>query len=331
MRRRPLTQLDRNIELTPRRSLRLSVARDVGTTPITDADERDENASPPDETRALNKIALSKAAEIFMVENRDSPSRYDSGDVTAHEALARAGYSGNNGEKVLSKKLRAMALSEADAVDDQAAEALAVMSQEPIENDEAYVAEEIAPSQVNSSQESRGRKGNSGRLALSDAEKARRALERGSIYGYKTFSEYARVVLNVVVELRCTEMGGRSERATQLFAEKLSLTGEPAVTAKYLVRLASDENFEELRRRGGPIFTTAEEETLAAKVRQKRSHYLAVYPREVVRWANELLCQDEARWALTNGEGLTSGWFAGYPLQMFVIWSKTPLKISVFS
>ena len=70
--------------------------------------------------------------------------------------------------------------------------------------------------------------------------------------------------------------------------------------------------FAELRRRGGPIFSYREEQSIADRVRAKREHFLAIRPKEVTRWADEMLRKDPDRWAETRGEGLTTGWFRGF-------------------
>ena len=160
--------------------------------------------------------------------------------------------------------------------------------------------------------QSTGRKGNSGRPALTDVEKSRRQLERNSVNGYKTFAAYAHEVLEAVSIIRAVEVGQKSARARELVAEKFTRLGTPALTFKHLVELASDENCDELKRRGGPLFTTSEEETIAARIRASRSHYCAIYPRQVICWANGRLQQDSVRWDATGGEGCTRGWFGGF-------------------
>ena len=139
-------------------------------------------------------------------------------------------------------------------------------------------------------------------------ERERAELARRSVYGYTTYGEYATAVLEVVREIRETTVGEKTALARDLVESRFSRLGEPALTAKYLVALASDEEFSDLRRRGGPIFSFREEESLADRVRRKRQHFLAVRPREVTRWANVMLQKDPERWAKTNGEGLTTGW-----------------------
>ena len=62
-----------------------------------------------------------------------------------------------------------------------------------------------------------------------------------------------------------------------------------------MVALASDAEFADLHRRGGPTFSYREEELLANRVRAKRQHFLAIRPKEVMRWANELLREDPER------------------------------------
>lgn len=140
--------------------------------------------------------------------------------------------------------------------------------------------ERRSESQVGPSAPSTGRKGNSGRRALT-AGRERAELARRSMYGYTTYGEYAAAVLEAVRDIRETAVGEKTALARDLVESRFSRLGEPVLTAKYLVALASDEEFSELRRRGGPIFSYREEESLADRVRRKRQHFLAVRPREV--------------------------------------------------
>jgi len=250
--------------------------------------------------------------EICLEKNKDSHHRCDEGHVTLQEALDSAGYTGSHGCPTLCRKLAKAREFEAVTDDDLAVSALVGLSQEVTQIDETNVAELIASEEPVLASQSTGRKGNSGRPALTDVEKSRRQLERNSVNGYKTFAAYAREVLEAVSIIRAVEVGQKSARARDLITERFTKLGTPALTFKHLVELASDENFDELKRRGGPLFTTSEEETIAARIRASRSHYCAIYPRQVICWANGLLQQDSERWDATGGEGCTRGWFRGF-------------------
>lgn len=132
------------------------------------------------------------------------------------------------------------------------------------------------------------------------------------MHGYRTYGAYATAVLEAVTRIRETPVGDKTALARQLVETNFSRLSEAALTAKYLVALASDAEFAELRRRGGPIFSYREEQSIVDRVRAKREHFLAIRPKEVTRWANELLRKDDERWAKTRGEGLTTGWFRGF-------------------
>ena len=96
-------------------------------------------------------------------------------------------------------------------------------------------------------------------------------------------------MLGAVTMIRETPVGDKTALARDLVESEFSRLGEVALTAKYLVALASDAEFAELRRRGGPTFSYREDELLADRVRAKRQHFLAIRPKEVTRWANEQL------------------------------------------
>ena len=144
-------------------------------------------------------------------------------------------------------------------------------------------------------------------------ERERAELSRRSVHGYRTYGAYATAVLEAVTTIRENPVGDKTALARQLVETNFSRLGEAALTAKYLVALASDADFAELRRLGGPTFSYKEEKSLADRVRAKREHFLAIRPKEVTRWANgRLLRKDDERWAKTRGEGLTTGWFRGF-------------------
>ena len=67
-----------------------------------------------------------------------------------------------------------------------------------------------------------------------------------------------------------------------------------------------------LRYRGSPTFSYRVETLFADRVCAKLQYFLAIRPREVTRWASELLQKDPERWAKTNSEGLTTGWYPGF-------------------
>ena len=310
--RRALGEVDQNTPIAHRRSPRQCVARARDETPVRSRDAVDDEGGTPTSARRQNAAALD-AAEALVRENRlDVPSRYAQNYLTYAEALKQTGYVGTNGVVVLSKRMGAARLQgETEASDDAAADALVCMSQTP-GNEQEINEERRNESHVGPSATSTGRKGNSGRRPLTAEERERAELARRSVYGYTTYGEYAAAVLEAVREVRETAVGEKTALARDLVESRFSRLGEPALTAKYLVALASDEEFSELRRRGGPIFSYREEESLADRVRRKRQHFLAVRPREVTRWANEVLQKDPERWAKTNGEGLTTGWYPGF-------------------
>ena len=79
------------------------------------------------------------------------------------------------------------------------------------------------------------------------------------MHGYRTYSAYATAVLEAVTTIRETPVGDKMALARRLVETNISRLGEAALTAKYLVALASDAEFAELRRRGGPTFSYREE------------------------------------------------------------------------
>ena len=310
--RRALGEVDQNTPIAQRRSPRQCVAHVRDETPVRTRDAADDEGGTPTSARRRNAAALD-AAEALVRENRlEVPSRYAKNYLTYAEALQQTGYVGANGVVVLSKRMGAARLQgEMEVSDDAAADALVGMSQTP-GNEQEINEERRNESQVEPSAPSTGRKGNSGRRATTAEERERAELARRSVYGYTTYGEYATAVLEVVREIRETTVGEKTALARDLVESRFSCLGEPALTAKYLVALASDEEFSDLRRRGGPIFSFREEESLADRVRGKRQHFLAIRPREVTRWANVMLQKDPERWAKTNGEGLTTGWYPGF-------------------
>jgi hypothetical protein len=76
-----------------------------------------------------------------------------------------------------------------------------------------------------------------------------------------------------VTLIREEPVGTKTALARTLIESEFSRTGAPSLTPKYLVSLASDEDFSELRRRGGPLLTCSEETMLADRVRRRRQHF----------------------------------------------------------
>ena len=74
--------------------------------------------------------------------------------------------------------------------------------------------------------------------------------------------------------IRETPLGDKTAVARQLVETNFSRLGEAALTAKYLVALASEAEFAELHRRGGSTFSYREGELLANRVRAKGQHFL---------------------------------------------------------
>ena len=121
------------------------------------------------------------------------------------------------------------------------------------------------------------------------AEECERAeLARRTVHGYSTYGAYATAVLEAVMMIRETPVVDKTALAEDLVESRFSRLGEAALTAKYLVVLASDAEFSELQRRRGSTFSYREKDSLVDRVRAKRQHFLAIRPREVTRWANEL-------------------------------------------
>ena len=225
-----------------------------------------ENEGDTPASARIRDTAALDAAEAPLRENRlEVRSRYAEHHLTYMQALQQSGYVGDNGGVVLSKRMRAARQTE--AADDAVADALVCMSQTP-GNKQEINEERRNGSQVGPSAPATGRKGNSGRRALTAEERERAELARRSVYGYTTYGEYAAAVLEAVREVRETAVGEKTAIARDLVEPRFSRLGEPALTAKYLVALASDEEFSELRRRGGPIFSYREEESLADRVRR---------------------------------------------------------------
>ena len=330
--RSALRELDQNAPIVNRRSPRQCVLRARDETPVRSQEAVDGEGGTPASIRRQNAAALD-AAEALVRENRlENPSRYAEGHLTYAEALKQSGYIGDNGVVVLCKRIGAERRQEAvGTAMDAAVDALVGMSQvtgsEP-ENDVERGSESQAVPQAVPSAPSTGRKGNSGRRAMTTEERELAELARRSVYGYDTYGDYAEAVLAAVIEIRAAAVGNKTALARDLVESRFSRLGEPALTAKYLVALASDEEFSELHRRGGPTFSYREEERLADRVRIRRAHFLAIRPREITRWANEMLEKDEERWAKTHGEGLTTGWFPGFARRNgFKVVSKKDLEV----
>ena len=146
---------------------------------------------------------------------------------------------------------------------------------------------------------------------MTSEEREHAELARRSMHGYRTYGAYATTVLGAVTMIRETPVGDKTALTRRLVQSRFSRLGEAALTAKYLVALAPDAEFAELRRLGGPTFSFTEGKMLTNRIRAKRQHFLAICPKEVTRRANELLRRDPEQ-AKTNGEGLTTGWFRGF-------------------
>jgi len=313
--RRALGELDQNTPIATRRSPRQCVLHARDETPVRTRDAADDEGGTPASTRRRNAAALD-AAEALVFENwQENRSRYAKNHMTYAEALQQSGYVGENGVVVLSTRMgkvrEARRQGEVDASVDAAVDTLVGMSQTPGDGN-ANIEEEGEASQVEPSAPSTGRKGNSGRRAMTAEERERAELARRSVHGYRTYGDYATAVLEAVTMIRAAEWGHKTALARELVESQFSRLGEAALTPKYLVALASNEQFSELRRQGGPLFSYHEEKLLADRVRRKRQHFQAIRPREVTRWANELLEKDPERWAKTNGDGVTTGWYPGF-------------------
>ena len=306
--RRALGELDQNTPVALRRSPRACVARVGAETPSRARVETVESVEPQTTTRQHNAAALDAAVALLRERNVESPRPSDPGHLTYKDALTKAGYRGDNGVVVLSKRLGA----EKRRVDaDSAANVLIDMRQlSVIEGEVVERGEEVIEERPE--QPIPGRKGRSGRPQMTDEERERAELARRSVHGYPTQGDYAVAVCSAVQLIRQEPVGTKTALARTLIESEFSRTGAPSLTPKYLVSLASDEDFSELRRRGGPLLTCSEETMLADRVRRRRQHFLAVRPREVTGWANGILEKCPERWARTNSEGLTTGWYPGF-------------------
>ncbi len=110
-------------------------------------------------------------------------------------------------------------------------------------------------------------------------ERERGELARRSVHGYRTYGAYATAVLGAVTMIRETPVGDKTALARDLVESQFSRLCEAVLTAKYLVALASDAKFAELRRLGGPTFSYTEEQLLTDRVRAKRQYFLAIRPK----------------------------------------------------
>lgn len=77
---------------------------------------------------------------------------------------------------------------------------------------------------------------------------------RRTMHGYSMYGAYTTAVLRAVMIIRETPVGDKTALARDLVEPQFSRLGEAALTTKYLEALASDEEFAELHRRGGPTF-----------------------------------------------------------------------------
>ena len=89
---------------------------------------------------------------------------------------------------------------------------------------------------------------------MAAAERECAELVRRSVHGYRTYIAYATAVLGAVTMIRKTPVRDKMALARQLVESQFSRLGEVALTVKFLVALASDAEFAELRRLGGPTF-----------------------------------------------------------------------------
>ena len=174
--RRALGEVDQNTPIAQRRSPRQCVAHVRDETPVRTRDAADDEGGTPTSARRRNATALD-AAQALVRENRlEVPSRYANNYLTYAEALEQTGYVGKNGVVVLSKRMGAARLQgEMEASDDAAADALVGMSQTP-GNEQEINEERRNESQVEPSAPSTGRKGNSGRRAMTAEERERAEL-----------------------------------------------------------------------------------------------------------------------------------------------------------
>jgi len=124
--RRALGELDQNTPVALRRSPRACVARVGAETPSRARVETVESVEPQTTTRQHNAAALDAAVALLRERNVESPRPSDPGHLKYKDALTKAGYRGDNGVVVLSKRLGA----EKRRVDaDSAANVLIDMSQ----------------------------------------------------------------------------------------------------------------------------------------------------------------------------------------------------------
>ena len=181
--RRALGELDQNTPVALRRSPRACVARVGAETPSRARVETVESVEPQTTTRQHNAAALDAAVALLRERNVESPRPSDPGHLKYKDALTKAGYRGDNGVVVLSKRLGA----EKRRVDaDSAANVLVDMSQlSVIEGEVVERGEEVIEERPE--QPIPGRKGRSGRpqmtdeereLAVDEAEKAEEAKEQ---------------------------------------------------------------------------------------------------------------------------------------------------------
>ena len=274
--RRALGELDQNTPIATRRSPRQCVANARDETPVRTRDAADDEGGTPASARRRNTAALDVAEALVRENWQESRSRYAKNHMTYAEALKQSGYVGDNGVVVLSMRMgKARRQGEVDAAVDAAVDALVGMSQTPGDGN-ANIEEEGEDSQVEPSAPSTGRKGNSGRRAMTAEERERTELARRSVHGYRTYGEYATAVLEAVTMIRDAECGDKTALARELVESQFSRLGEAALTPKYLVALASNEEFFELRRQGGPLFSHHEEKLLADRVHRKRQHFQAM-------------------------------------------------------
>jgi hypothetical protein len=175
--RRALGELDQNTPVALRRSPRACVARVGAETPSRARVETVESVEPQTTTRQHNAAALDAAVALLRERNVESPRPSDPGHLTYKDALTKAGYRGDNGVVVLSKRLGA----EKRRVDaDSAANVLIDMSQlSVIEGEVVEGGEEVIEERPE--QPIPGRKGRSGRPQMTDEERERAELARRSV------------------------------------------------------------------------------------------------------------------------------------------------------
>ena len=85
------------------------------------------------------------------------------------------------------------------------------------------------------------------------------------MHGYSTCGTYATAVLEGMTIYE-TMFGEKTALVSELVESRFSRLDEAALTAKYLVALASNVEFSELQRHGGLTFSYREEELLADRV-----------------------------------------------------------------